>query len=150
MPVKAVPKGYHTVTPYLIVKGGAQALEFYRRAFGAKVVASMPMPGGKLAHAEIKIGNSHIMLADEFEEQKIYSPLHYGGTPVRVLLYVKNVDTMAAQAVDAGAVLTAAPEDRFYGDRVATVRDPFGHEWYIHTHVRDVSPEEMKAAMQSA
>jgi PhnB protein len=150
MPVKPIPEGYHTVTPYLIVKGGAEALEFYKRAFGAVEVMRMPMPDGRMGHAEIKIGDSHIMMADEFPENKIHGPLHYGGTPVRILLYVENVDAMVARAVAAGAKLHAPVEDRFYGDRVGTVQDPFGHEWYIHTHVRDVTPEEMKAAAQSS
>jgi PhnB protein len=146
--VRPVPEGYHTATPYLICKGAADAIEFYKKAFGAKEIMRMPMPGGKLGHAEIKIGDSHIMLADENPESGIYAPQHYGGTPVSILLYVEKVDAVFNQAVSAGAKAIRQPQDMFYGDRTSSITDPFGHSWYIHTHVKDVSSAEMQAAMQ--
>ena len=112
-------------------------------------IMRMPMPDGKLAHAEIKIGDSHIMLADESPEQASRSPQHYGGTPVSVLLYVESVDTVFQQAVSSGAKAVRPPQDMFYGDRTSWVIDPFGHSWYIHTHVKDVSAEEMQSAMSA-
>jgi PhnB protein len=148
--VRPIPDGYHTATPYLICNGAADAIEFYKRALGAVEVMRMPMPGGKLGHAEIKIGDSHIMLADESPENGIHSPQHFGGTPVSVLLYVEQVDTVFNQAVSAGAKAVRPPQDMFYGDRTSWIIDPFGHSWYIHTHVKDVSPEEMRKAMQHA
>lgn len=148
--VRPIPDGYHTATPYLICDGAADAIEFYKRALGAVEVMRMPMPGGKLGHAEIKIGDSHIMLADESPENGIHSPQHFGGTPVSVLLYVEQVDTVFNQAVSAGAKAVRPPQDMFYGDRTSWIIDPFGHSWYIHTHVKDVSPEEMRKAMQHA
>jgi PhnB protein len=148
--VRPIPDGYHTATPYLICNGAADAIEFYKRALGAVEVMRMPMPGGKLGHAEIKIGDSHIMLADESPENGIHSPQHFGGTPVSVLLYVEQVDTVFNQAVSAGAKAVRPPQDMFYGDRTSWIIDPFGHSWYIHTHVNDVSPEEMRKAMQHA
>jgi PhnB protein len=146
--VRPVPEGYHTATPYLICKGAADAIEFYKKAFGAKEIMRMPMPGGKVGHAEIKIGDSHIMLADENPESGIYAPQHYGGTPVSILLYVEKVDAVFNQAVSAGAKAIRPPQDMFYGDRTSSITDPFGHSWYIHTHVKDVSSAEMQAAMQ--
>jgi PhnB protein len=146
--VRPVPEGYHTATPYLICKGAADAIEFYKKAFGAKEIMRMPMPGGKLGHAEIKIGDSHIMLADENPESGIYAPQHYGGTPVSILLYVEKVDAVFNQAVSVGAKAIRPPQDMFYGDRTSSITDPFGHSWYIHTHVKDVSSAEMQAAMQ--
>jgi len=146
--VKAIPEGYHTATPYLICDGAAQAIEFYKKVFGAAEIMRMPMPGGKLGHAEIRIGDSVIMLADENPQHGVFSPQHYGGTPVSVLLYVEKVDTVFNQAVSAGAKAVRPPEDMFYGDRTSTITDPFGHSWYIHTHVKDVTPEEMRQAMQ--
>jgi PhnB protein len=146
--VRPVPEGYHTATPYLICKGAADAIEFYKKAFGAKEIMRMPMPGGKLGHAELKIGDSHIMLADENPESGIYAPQHYRGTPVSILLYVEKVDAVFNQAVSAGAKAIRPPQDMFYGDRTSWITDPFGHSWYIHTHVKDVSSAEMQAAMQ--
>jgi PhnB protein len=148
--VRPIPEGYHSVTPYLICDGAAQAIEFYKKAFGAVEVARMAMPNGKLGHAEIKIGDSFIMLADESPEAGVRSPKSYGGSPISVLLYVENVDAVAGQAVSAGGKITRPLKDEFYGDRTATVVDPFGHTWYIHTHIKDVTPEEMKKAMQAA
>ena len=146
--VKAIPEGYHTATPYLICDDAAQAIEFYKKVFGATEIMRMPMPGGKLGHAEIRIGDSVIMLADENPEHGVYAPQHYGGTPVSVLLYVEKVDSVFNQAVSAGAKAVRPPQDMFYGDRTSTITDPFGHSWYIHTHVKDVTPEEMRKAMQ--
>jgi len=146
--VRPIPEGYHTATPYLICNGAAEAIEFYKKAFGAVETVRMPMPGGKLGHAEIKIGDSHIMLADESPENGIHAPQHFGGTPVSILLYVESVDTVFNQAVSAGAKAIRPPQDMFYGDRTSWVSDPFGHSWYLHTHVRDVSAEEMRKAMQ--
>jgi PhnB protein len=148
--VKPIPEGYHTVTPYLICKGAAGAIEFYKKAFGAVETVRMPNPDGKIGHAEIKIGDSHIMLADENPELHALSPAHFGGTPVSILLYVDKVDSVFQQAVAAGAKTVEQPTDKFYGDRTSSVIDPFGHSWYIHTHVKDVSPEEMRQAMQGA
>ncbi len=146
--VRPVPEGYHTATPYLICDGAADAIVFYKKAFGATEVMRMPMPNGKIGHAEIKIGDSILMLADENPATGIRSPKHYGGTPVSVLLYVNQVDSVFNQAVSLGAKPVRSPEDAFYGDRVSSVIDPFGHSWHIHTHIRDVSPEEMRNAMQ--
>jgi len=148
--VKPIPEGYHTVTPYLICDGASQAIEFYKKAFGAVEAVRMAMPNGKIGHAEIKIGDSFIMLADENSEGAAHSPQRYGGSPINVLLYVENTDAMLAQAVSAGAKIVRPIKDEFYGDRTATIVDPFGHTWYIHTHVKDVTPEEMKKAMQGA
>jgi len=148
--VKPIPEGYHTVTPYLICDGASQAIEFYKKAFGAVEAVRMAMPNGKIGHAEIKIGDSFIMLADENSEGAAHSPQHYGGSPINVLLYVENTDAMLAQAVSAGAKIVRPIKDEFYGDRTATVIDPFGHTWYIHTHVKDVTPEELKKSIQGA
>jgi PhnB protein len=144
--VKAVPTGYHSVTPYLIYKGAAEAIEFCKKAFGAVEIMRMAGPDGRIGHAEIKIGDSHIMLADENPDMGIYSPSHYGGSPVSILLYVENADATVNAAVAAGAKITRPLKDEFYGDRAGTITDPFGHQWYIHTHVKDVSPEEMQRA----
>jgi len=144
--VKPIPEGYHTATPYMICKPAAEAIEFYKKAFGAVEVMRMALPDGRIGHAEIKIGDSHIMLADEHPETSAYSPQHYGGSPVSVLLYVKNADATVTTAVAAGAKITRPLKDEFYGDRAGAVVDPFGHQWYIHTHIKDVTPEEMKNA----
>lgn len=142
--VNPVPEGYHTVTPYLIVKGGVAALEFYKKAFGAAEVFRVPMPDGKLGHAEFKIGDSYIMMADEFPEMGFRAPQTLGGTPVSILLYVEDVDALAKQAVTAGAKELRPVQDQFYGDRTGTFEDPFGHVWTISTHKEDVSPEEIE------
>ena len=148
--VRPIPEGYHTATPYLICSDAAKAIEFYKQAFGAMEIMRMPMPGGRIGHAEIKIGDSHIMLADESPEQGIYSAQHYGGTPVSVLLYVESVDQVFQNAISFGAKAVRDPQDMFYGDRTSWVIDPFGHSWYIHTHIKDVSTQEMQKAMSSA
>jgi len=144
MAVKPVPEGYHTATPYLYVRGGVKALDFYKKAFGATELMRMEGPGGSIGHAEIKIGDSPIMLADESPEMGARSPESYGGSAVGLMLYVPNVDETLKRAVGAGAKLDRAVEDKFYGDRMGSIIDPFGHIWYIATHVEDVSPDEMK------
>jgi PhnB protein len=144
MAVKPVPEGYHTATPYLYVRGGVKALDFYKKAFGATELMRMEGPGGSIGHAEIKIGDSPIMLADESPEMGARSPESYGGSAVGLMLYVPDVDETVKRAVGAGAKLDRAVEDKFYGDRMGSIIDPFGHIWYIATHVEDVSPDEMK------
>ena len=144
MAVKYIPDGYHTATPYLIIKGAAEALEFYKKAFGASELLRMPGSDGKIGHAEIKIGNSPIMLADEFPNMGYKSPQSLGGSPVSIMLYVENVDKTVERAVAEGAKITKAVQDQFYGDRNGSIHDPFGHVWTISTHVEDVSPEEMQ------
>ncbi|HLQ46348.1 MAG TPA: VOC family protein [Planctomycetaceae bacterium] len=147
MSVKPIPDGYHTVTPYLIVKGAADAIEFYKRVFGATEFMRVPGPGGCVAHAEIKIGDSIIMLADEFPQMDALSPKTIGGTPVGLMLYVANVDEVFARAIAAGAKELRPLQNQFYGDRSGTVADPFGHKWTIGTHVEDVTPEEIQRRM---
>ncbi len=144
MAVKPVPDGYHTATPYLYVRGGTKALDFYKKAFGATELFRMEGPGGSIGHAEIKIGDSPIMLADESPEMGARSPEAYGGSAVGIMLYVPDVDATVKRAVEAGAKLDRAVENKFYGDRMGSIKDPFGHTWYISTHVEDVPPEEMK------
>jgi PhnB protein len=143
MAAKPVPDGYHTVTPYLIVKGAAKALDFYRDAFGAVELFRMPMPDGRIGHAEIQIGDSRMMLADEHPEIGALSPTTIGGTATGICLYVPDVDALHAKAVAAGVKVERPLQNQFYGDRSATVIDPFGHKWTIATHIEDVSPEEM-------
>ncbi len=142
--VKPIPDGYHSVTPYLSVKGAASAIEFYKQAFGATERMRMAAPGGMVGHAEIKIGDALIMLADEFPEQDFLSPQTTGGSSVMLHLYVEDVDAIFNQAVAAGAKVLKPVEDQFYGDRAGRLADPFGHIWYIATHKEDVPPEEMK------
>ena len=144
MPVHFVPDGYHTVTPYLVIDGAANAIDFYRDVFGAVEIMRMPGPGGKIGHAEIKIGDSHIMLADEHPEQGFRSPTSIGGTGVGIMLYVENADRCFAAAVERGAKVAEPLQDKFYGDRSGQVIDPFGHFWTIATHVEDVPPDEME------
>lgn len=146
--VHYTPAGYHSVTPYLYVDGAAAAIEFYKKAFGAIETVRMPGEDGKIAHAEIRIGDSHIMLADESEQVKAFSPKHYGGAPFSLMVYVEDVDSVFQKAVDAGATVNRPLADQFYGDRTGGVEDPFGHSWYLATHLRDVSPEEMQQAME--
>jgi PhnB protein len=150
MPVKPIPEGYHSVTPYLIVRGGADAIEFYKKAFGAVELFRFPSPDGKIGHAEIKVGNSPIMLADEFPDMGYKGPQSLGGSPVSLMIYVDDVDTVFQQAVDAGATVKEALQDKFYGDRMGTVIDPFGHRWHLATHKEDVSVEEMQRRAQAA
>ena len=142
--VKPIPEGYHTVTPYLYIRDAAAAIEFYKKAFGATELMTFASPGGKVGHAEIKIGNSVVMLADEFPEMEVRSPQSLGGSPVGLLLYVEDVDAAVSRAVAAGAKVLRPVEDKFYGDRSGSVTDPFGHVWHIATHKEDVSLEEME------
>jgi PhnB protein len=139
-----IPEGYHSITPYLHITGAARAIEFYKEVFGAIEVMRMDAPGGKIGHAEIKIGDSYVMLADEFPEMGARSPQSFGGSPVGLLLYVEDVDALAERAVAAGAKMQSPLEDKFYGDRMGKLVDPFGHIWAIATHMEDVSPEEME------
>jgi PhnB protein len=151
--VKPIPEGYHAVTPYLTVKDGARAIEFYRRAFGAKELFRIAQPDGRIGHAELEIGDSRIMLSDEFPEMGVKSPQTLGGTPITIYLYVDDVDATVRRAVDAGAQLMRPVADQFYGDRNGSVSDPFGHIWWVSTHKEDVPEEEMKrriAAQQQA
>ena len=142
--VRPIPEGYHTVTPYLSVDGAAAAIEFYKSAFGAKELFRMTDEGGRVGHAELQIGDSRLMLADEYPEMSFRGPKFLGGTPVMLHLYVDDVDTWFARAVAAGARVSRPVRDEFYGDRTGSVEDPFGHRWSLATHVRDVSEEEMK------
>jgi PhnB protein len=148
--VKPIPDGYHSVTPYLIIKGAAEALEFYKKAFGATELMRFPMPGGKIGHAEFTIGDSHLMMADEFPEHGHTGPQTRGGTTVSLLIYTPNVDAFLDRALTAGATLLRPIKDQFYGDRSGTITDPFGHVWTVATHVEDVTQEEMVKRMQSA
>jgi PhnB protein len=149
MGVNYIPDRYHTATPYLIVSNAARALEFYHKAFGASEVMRFADPKGKVGHAEIRIGDSIIMLADEYPEYGFRSPQSYGGTPVSILLYMENVDDAARRAVEAGAVEMRAVKDQFYGDRSGTFADPFGHVWTLATHTEDVPPAEMHARFEN-
>jgi PhnB protein len=146
--VTAIPRGYHSVTPYLSVKGAAAAIEFYKKVFGAKEKMRMP-DGGRIGHAEIVIGESHVMLADEYPERNLNAPQPGSSPPVGIMLYLKDVDAAAARAVAEGATLERPVADQFYGDRLGSIIDPFGHRWYISTHMEDVSPKEMERRMQA-
>jgi len=148
--VQPIPEGYYSVTPYLIVKDAAAAIEFYKADFGATELFRMAKPEGGIGHAEIKIGNSHVMLADECPEFGARSPQTLGGSPVSLLLYVEDVDAVAAQAKRIGASVLRPVEDQFYGDRSGMFADPFGHIWNIATHKEDVSPEELNERASAA
>jgi len=147
---KPIPDGYHSVTPYLIVNGAADALEYYKKAFGATELFRMPAPEGKIGHAEIKIGDSPIMLADEFPEMGYKSPQSLGGSPVSIMIYVDDVDTTFSQAVAAGGKEQRPVKDQFYGDRSGTLEDPFGHVWHVATHKEDIAPDEMERRAKAA
>lgn len=142
--VLALPKGYNNVTPYLIVKNAIQAIEFYKKVFGAKEVMRMERSAGKIMHAELKIGDSKIMLADECPDKGFHSPTSTGNSPISIHLYVKEVDTTIERAVAAGAKLKRPAENMFYGDRIGSLQDPFGHEWSVATHIEDVTPAKMR------
>lgn len=143
--VSAIPKGYHTVTPYLIVDGAAKAITFYQKVFGAKVGLKMEQHNGKrIGHAELKMGDSKIMLADECPEMNARGPKAYRGSAITIHLYVKNVDQVVKRAIAGGAKLIRPVENMFYGDRGGCIEDPYGHRWYVSTHIEDVSPREMK------
>ena len=145
--VKPIPDGYSGITPYLIIEGAAAAIDYYKKAFGAIETVRMPQPDGRVGHAEIKIGDAMVMLADEFPEMKIVSPTTLGNTSVSLLLYVENADVTFEKAVSLGAQVEKPMADQFYGDRSGTIKDPFGHKWTIATHKEDVTPEEMQRRM---
>ena len=151
MATKPIPEGYHSLTTYLTVDNAAEAIEYYKRVFGAKERMRMDGPEGKIGHAELEIGDSLVMLSDPFPQATSKSPKELGGTTGGVFMYVEDVDAVVKQAVDAGATVTMDVADQFWGDRFGSVRDPFGHEWSIATHVEDVPPDQMaeraKAAM---
>jgi PhnB protein len=149
MSVKAIPEGYHSVTAYLVMRNAAQAMDFYTRAFGATELFRMAMPDGKIGHAEMMIGDSHIMLADEVPERGINGPETLGGTPVSLMIYLEDVDAVYARALAAGGTEKHPLKDQFYGDRSGTLVDPFGHVWTVATHKEDVSPDEMTRRMAS-
>jgi len=145
--VKPIPDGYHTVTPYLTVRDAAKALAFYAKAFGAEEFVRMPGPGGTVMHAEVRIGDSVVMLGEENPQMGASSPQTIGGSPVSLLLYVKDVDASFARASQAGCTVETPPTDMFWGDRYGKLLDPFGHRWGLATHKEDVTPEEMKKRM---
>lgn len=146
--VKPIPDGYHTITPYLNVKGAAEALAFYRKALGAEEVFRMEMPGGTVAHAEMRIGDSHFMVAEEMEDWGNRSPGSLGGTSFSMMVYVEDCDAAFQRAIDAGATEVMPVSDHFYGDRSGVVEDPYGHRWNLSTHVEDVPPDEMERRMK--
>ena len=143
MPVKAIPDGYHSVTPYLSIKGASDAIEFYKKAFDAIELFRLDMPGGIIGHAEIQIGNSRIMIADPCDDVSFGDPKTLGGSTVGLYVYVDDVDRMYSQSVAAGAKSINPIEDQFYGDRIGTIEDPYGHRWFIATHKEDLTPEEL-------
>lgn len=146
----AAPCGYRAVTPYLTIKGAADAIDFYKSVFGARELMRMEAPGGKIGHAELQIGDAVVMLADEWPDMDCKGPEAFGGSPVSLLVYVDDVDATADLAVAAGATLKRAPKDEFWGDRMGTVVDPFGHVWLIATHVEDVPEDEMERRAEAA
>jgi PhnB protein len=150
MAAQPIPEGYSTVTPYLIVTGAANAIEFYKNVFGATELMLFTQPDGQVGHAEIKIGNSIVMLADEAPDIGYRSPLSLGGSGTGIMLYVEDVDTVFNLAVEAGAKVHQTVKDQFYGDRSGALIDPFGHMWTIATHVEDVPPEEMQRRMKAS
>jgi PhnB protein len=141
--VKPIPEGYHTVTPYLIIRDAASAIDFYKKAFNATELMRMPGPDGKIGHAEIRIGDSPIMMADESVSMNAKSPQTLGGSPCFIMLYVENVDTLFAQAIAAGGTVLRPVENQFYGDRMGMLTDPFGYQWGLGTHIEDVAPDEL-------
>jgi PhnB protein len=147
---KATPDGYHSVTPYLFVRAAASAIDFYKNVFGAVEVVRMAGPDGRIMHAELKIGDSIVMLADESPRNGMMSPQTVGGFSLGLHLYVENVDAVIQKAVENGARALHPVKDQFYGDRSGSLLDPFGHMWSVATHIEDVSPEEMKKRMSSA
>lgn len=142
--VRPIPEGYHTITPYLSIEGAADAIDFYKRAFGATEVMRLAQPDGRIGHAELQIGDSRVMLADEVPQMGFRSPHSIGGTPVHLHLYVENVDGVVSRALAAGAKLVRPVQDQFYGDRLGSVADPYGHVWHVSTHKEDLSMEELR------
>ena len=149
MAVKAIPDGYYSLTPYLVISGAEKAMAFYTKVFGAAETVRMPGPGGRIMHAEMKIGNSMLMLADENPERGYLSPQSHGGTGSSVMVYLEDVDGTYKKAMDAGSKSDQPPTDMPWGDRMANITDPFGHNWAIATHTEDVSPEEMERRMKN-
>ncbi|MDD2723142.1 MAG: VOC family protein [Methylovulum sp.] len=147
--INPIPDGFHTLTPYLVVQGAADALEFYKKAFDAAELFRLDAPGGKIAHAEFKMGDSIFMLADENPQCAEISPKTLGGTPVKLHLYVTDTDAVFAAAIKAGATETMPPTDQFWGDRMGAVSDPFGHHWLIATHIEDIDPNELQGRMEA-
>jgi PhnB protein len=151
MAAQPIPEGYHALTPYLVVDGAADAIEFYKRAFGAtERGGAMQMPDGRIAHAELEIGDSVLMISDPSEESAVRPPKEVGGTTVGVFTYVEDVDAIFQRALDAGATVRRPLEDQFWGDRYGTLTDPFGHEWHLAMHMEDVSAEEMEERVRAA
>jgi PhnB protein len=145
-----IPPGHNTVSPYLIVNGAERALEFYKQAFGAVELFRHKSPDGKIGHAEIRIGDTVIMIADEFPAHEAHGPSKFGGSPVSLHVYCEDVDTVAAKAIGAGAKVKRPVENQFYGDRLGTFEDPFGHTWHISTHIEDVAPDELDRRARKA
>jgi PhnB protein len=150
MAVKPIPDGYHAVTPYLALDNAAEAIEYYKKAFGAKERGRMDAPGGKIGHAELEIGDALVMLSDALPQFSTRPPKELGGTSASVFLYVEDVDAVVKQAVDAGATVEMEVADQFWGDRFGSITDPFGHVWAIATHIEDVPPEEMAERAKEA
>jgi PhnB protein len=150
MAVQAIPEGYHSLTPYIEIEDAAEAIEFYKRAFGARERGRMDAPGGKIGHAELEIGDSLLMVADPFPQSTISTAKDLGRTTVNLFLYVEDADAVVQQAVNAGATVTRPVENKFWGDRFGIVTDPYGHTWSIGTHVEDVSPQEMEERSKAA
>lgn len=144
---KPIPAGFHTITPYLTIRGAAAAMAFYTRAFGARETLRLNGPGGAIMHAEMRIGDSPIMLAEESAAWDAFGPQHFKGTPVTICLYIADVDVLFQQAVGAGATVKRPPADQFYGDRTASLLDPFGHSWHLATHKEDLTQEQMQRRM---
>jgi PhnB protein len=151
MATQPIPEGYSTISPYLAVDDAAEAIAYYKKAFGAEETVRMAAPDGKIGHAELKIGDSHVMLSDPFPQASTTPPKELGGTSASIFMYVEDVDAVVQKAVDAGATVTMEVDDQFWGDRFGSITDPFGHNWSIATHVEDLTPEEIeergKAAM---
>lgn len=145
--VKPIPDGYKSLQPYLYMKNSAEAITFYAHVFHAKERFRLPNKDGGIGHAEIEIGDSCVMMADESTAMNAFSPAHYGGAPMSLMLYVSDCDAVYKRALEAGAESLREPADQFYGDRMAGIKDPFGFSWFIGTHIRDVSPEEMREAI---
>jgi PhnB protein len=150
MSVHPVPEGYHTLIPYLAVDDAAEAIDYYEQAFGAKERARMDGPDGKVGHAELEIGDSVVMLADPFPHASTTPPSEAGATTAAIVMYIDDVDAVVKRAVDGGATITEQVEDKFWGDRFGTIKDPFGHVWSIGTHIEDVSPQEMAERSKAA
>ena len=150
MSTKHIPDGYHTVTPYITVRNGAAALDFYQRAFGATVPMRMDAPNGKVGHAEFHIEGSPVMMSDEYPEMGAISPETLGGVASSIMIYLKDVDARFAQAIAAGGIVERPVKDQFYGDRSGTLKDPFGHRWTLATHVEDIPPDEMSKRAAAA